>query len=528
LNLQLSAIYQPDSDEVLVEFSSTQDDLTTLSVASQVTAVLNVASTDLTGTVTYRPLATLVVTSEYLLPTQSYAFKFRHPRRRADLFLQLTAIYGMDSYTKSVEVGLAGSPQTEMSLPDNPLFERDPFETPLDQQAYEAPNPNQKILAPEMQNYYQLFDFTLPVNSEEFDPLTYQGGGHRLLMSNQNNSFVFQPEDSAPWVLPAFAFMEPSAQNLIPNPFFNVITGSPPYGQSPTGFTIDPAGALLTQTISANYTTATGAQLWAIRMRQNNSLAAFSQGVVSLSAALPVAGSQAYCFSAYAQIQLMIASTVVTELTFAIQWFDSSMNLLSTSTNPLATSGFSSLTLGSISATSPAGAAFALPQILLSSIDPGDDVILTLFCPQLETGNYPTSRTQGSRTADQIIIPEYNAANQKIRVVFVPGFGVSQVLGAPEPVLLTAGPLVLSLQPDGTFQASLPSYGSVSSAPLSFAAGDTLDFTIQHLSEDSITLYQAGVEIASSSLPVVPPTTDPLNLLGFGGELLRLTVFSRK
>jgi hypothetical protein len=526
LNLQVSAIYQPDADEVLVEFSSTQDDLITLSIADQLTALLSVATTDLNGTITYNPIATIVVTPEYLLPTQSYAFKFRHPRRRADLFIQVSATYGIATYSKVVNVGIAG--ETDVALPDNALFERDPFETPLDQDDYQAPNPNRKVLAPEIQTYSQLFDFTLPLNPQEYEPLTYTGGGNRLLMNNQNNSFFLQTLDTPPWTVTAFAFMEPAGVNLIPNSFFNVISGSAPYGQYPSGFTVDPAGALLTQSVSANYTTANGAQLWAIRFRQNNSLAAFNQGTVALNAAVAVEGSQVYCFSTYAQIQLMTTDTVVDTLTLAIQWFDSGMHPISTSTAPLAASGFDTLVVGSVTATSPAGAAFAIPQVLLSSIDPGDDVVLTLFGPQLETGDYPTSRTQGARAADQITIPTYNAANQKIRVVFVPGFGVSEVLGASEPLLLTAGPLVLSLQTDGTFQATLPSYGSVSSAPLNFAAGDTLDFTIQHLSDDAITLYLGGALIATTPLPVVPPTTDPLNLLGFGGELLRLTVFSRK
>ena len=528
MNLQVSGIYQPDADEVLVEFSSTLDDLTTLSIADKVTANLSVGTQNLNGAWAYNPLAQIVVTPQYLLPTQNYEFKFRHPNRRADLFLEILAVYGVQTFTKKVQVGLAGEPQTEMSLPDNALFESDPFAGALANENFEAPNPNQIVLLPELQNYSQSFDFTLPLDPQEFEPLTYLGGGNRLLMNNQNNSFLRQTLDTAPWKLSSFAFLEPAGHNLIPNSFFNVLTGSAPYGQIPTGFTIDPAGALLTQTVAADYTTATGARLWTIRLRQNNSIAPFNQAVVALSAALPVTGSQAYCFSTYAKVQLMTTDTVVNHLTMVIRWFNSGMVFLSESTAPLPVSGFSSIALAQVTAQSPAGAAFAEPNIRLSSIDPGDDVALTLFGPQLETGSSPTSRTEGARALDQVTIPSYNAANQKIRMVFVPGFGVSEILSRLTPLLLTSGPIVLSLETDGTFKASIPTYGSVSSAPLSFATGDTLDFTIQHISNSAITLFLNGVQIATQVLPVVPPTALPLTLLGFGGELLHLTVFSRK
>ena len=523
MNLEVAATYLPDADEVYVDFRSTQDDLVTLSIADRVTVNLLVSSMDLNGTTTYRPLASILATSDYLQAEKNYLLKFRHPQRKQDLFIGVEATYGVTTFQKQVQVGIADPSFDQMELPDNVLFERDPFDISLDQgdnkeDGSYTPNPNQVILDQKILDYAQKFDFTLALDPEEYDPLIYTGGGNRLLMNNKNQSFEAQLLDQAPWSLSAYAFMEPGVQNLLPNPYFNVSANG-----IPTGYTVDGVGSILNQTVAPNYQTATGAQLWTLRFRQTNVYSAFTQAKINLTAPVSVSGSTSYCFSSYLKVTPLSQATKVTELTLLLKWKDSLGVLISTSQVNLMPSDFSTLSLASYTAISPPSTAQVEPEIQLGSIDAGDDVQLVLFAPQLEAGVTPTSRTEGTRVEDVIEIPTYNALNQKVHLEFIPGFAAGTARA------LTTGPLLLSLTATGTFKANIPDAGvSLETTPLSFVAGDSLDFTIQHLAGGAFKLYQSGVVVAQTTLPAFTSSPAPLLIHGFLGELLRLTVFSRK
>ena len=147
MNLEVAAIYLPDADEVQVDFSSTLDDLTTVTIADTLTVELQAASTNLAGTQTFSQIAVIAANPTYIQPQNHYALKFRHPRRRKDLFVNITAGYGVNTYTKQVPVGEGISPQTSMDLPDNVLSTYDPFK----QQSggpFLPPNKNQVVLNP--------------------------------------------------------------------------------------------------------------------------------------------------------------------------------------------------------------------------------------------------------------------------------------------------------------------------------------------------------------------------------------------
>ena len=523
MNLEVAAVYLPDADEVHVDFRSTQDDLVTLSVADQIQAHLLVASTDLNGTVTYRPLAEIIATSNYLQAEKNYLLKFRHPSRKQDLFLELTALYGATTFQKQVSVGIAAAPLDEMELPNNVLWERDPFDVALDQgnnsdDGVHFPNANQIVLDQKILNYAQKFDFTIAHDPQEYDPLVYQGGGNRLFMNNKNQSFEAQILNQSPWFLSAYAFMEPGAQNLLPNAFFNVSAQN-----IPSGYTVDSVGALLNQTVVPNYQTATGAQFWTMRFRQTNVYSAFSQAKVYLITSIPVTGSTSYCFSSYAKVTPLTQSTKVTEFTLALTWKDSLGTTITTSQVDLLPVDFTTLSLASLVALAPINAVQVEPEIRLGSIDAGDDVQLVLFSPQLEVGVTPTSRSQGVRAEDIIEIPVYNALNQKIRLEFIPGFAAGTVQ------VLTTGPLQLSFTALGTFKADIPDAGmSLETVPLTFLAGDSLDFTIQHEAGGLFKIYQGGAIVAQTMLPSFVSIPSTLSIRGFLGELLRLTVFTRK
>lgn len=522
MNLQVSATYLPDADEVQVDFRSTQDDLVTLSVADLITVSLQVSSQDLNGTVTYRPLAQISASPEYVQAEKNYLLRFRHPRRRQDLFVNVSAVYGVQTFQKTVSVGISASPQTEMALPDNALWVQDPFNVPLDQgnnpgSGHHAPNANQVVLSPRILDYVQKFDFTLAQNSEDFDPLIYQGGGNRLLMSNKTQAFESQVLNQSPWDLSAYAFMEPAAQNLLPNSFFNVIAQG-----IPSGYTLDSVGAILTQSVLPNYQTATGAQFWTLRFRQTNLHPASNQARVGLQTPIILTGSENYAFSVYVQITPLTSVTKVTELTLGLLWQDASGVTLQTSQVTLNPNDYPTLSLASLTAKAPVGAAQVVPEILLGSIDAGDDVQLVLFSPQLEPGMISTSRCQGARAEDTIEIPTYDAGNQKIRLEFTPGF-------TSGPVQITTGPLEISFTAQGTLLAEIPEASvSVETQALSFQPGDTLDFTIQHQAGGSFMIYQGGDAVAETLLPQFTSTPAPLLIRGFLGELLHLSVFSRK
>jgi hypothetical protein len=614
--LQIAAVYQPDSDEVWVDFKALATDQVTVLVADRIVAKLKVASKDLNGTVTYRDLTEITTTKDYLQAEKNYLLKFRHPKRRKDLFLSIDALFGSDVFQKQVSVGEAASPYTEMQLPDNVLWEKDTFDEGVDLGdnpgfGENFPNNNQVVLEPKLLDYAQKFDFTLSQDPQVFESLLYQGGGNRLLMSNKNNSYLFQNLNQSPWGLSSYAFMEPQRQNLLPNPFFNAATQN-----TPNGYLVDSAGAILNQTLAPDYLTATGAKLWTLRFRQANMYSAFNQARVSLSAPISVSENQPYTFSIYTKVTPLSMTTEVNQFKLALAWKDSLGGIIQTDEEVLQTSNFSSLGLAQMQVQSPIGAVAVEPAFYLGSIDAGDDVQWVLFAPQLETGTHPTSRCSGSRAEDVIEIPNYTAANQKVRIEFIPGFdsGLSTVA-------LTTGPLLLSLTAASKFRAEIPNYttsnqvvfdsnntsnaqpylgtilyakgalgvsivdgttviltgtangtisggqyivkdslpgwfyltdlnsqqvpftgngtgsftltfisgtAAIAEIPLVFSAGDVLDLTVQHQSGGFLSIYQSGDLAAQVPLPAIAVAPSPFLIRGFLGEILRLTVFSRK
>lgn len=513
--LQVAATYQSDADEVLVEFRSTEDDATTTTVADKLVAYLYSSTKNLIGEKSRHLISTIELDSNYLTSEQNYVFKFRHPRVRADLILDVEAEYGSATYEKSVIVGDGGTTQSTMDLPNNITYTQDPFDLSLTQDGHDKPNDNIVILAPEIQEYVSVYDFTLPSPAENFTPLIYTGGGNRLFMSNQTNSFFLQQVESAPWVNSAYAFMEAETVNLLPNSFFNnSVSGTP------NGYEIDGAGAMITQSVDTDYKTATGAKLWSVRLRQNNSLMAFNEATIALIDPVSVSDQDNYTFSVYLKIVGMTQRTIVSKLKLCITWFDGSSEL-GESISELAPADFKSLSLASITDISPIGATSAKVSVKFGSIDFGDDILCTVFAPQLERGIFSTSRTQGTRLQDEVVVPEYNAANQKIRFELIPGFSSDQDL------LIADGPIRVSFTSGSMVEVEVGSHGTLQ-APISFSAGDLVDLTIEHAAGSLVKIYVSGNLVGQQILPAFPATSDPLSIGGSGFELLRLSVFSRK
>jgi len=513
--LNVTATYQPDADEVLVDFRSTQDDGITTSVADRVVVTLYSQTKDSVGTKSQHSLSEIKTTSDYLQAEQNYVLKFRHPKVRADLLVRIQAQYGANNFEKIVSVGEVETAQATMDLPDNILYTRDPFDYALTQGSFEIPNDNQIVLAPEIQEYVTVYDYTVANPVEDYMPLTYSGGGNRLFMSNQTNSFSLQSVDTAPWVNSSYAFMENGATNLLPNSFFNNVTSG-----VPNGYAVDAAGAMLMQSVDTDYQTANGAKLWSLRFRQTNSVSAFNQVSLSISNPVAITGGNNYTFSSYLRIQAMTSLTKVTKVTMGVKWFDNSTQLSESSVD-LAGADFKSLSLAIFSGLAPSAATHAQPFIKVGSLDFGDDVLLTVFAPQLEIGLFATSRTQGSRIQDAIVIPDYNASNQKTRFEMIAGFN------SGHPVSITTGPVWVSFTSGSTLRVEIPSQGFVE-APVSFSAGDLVDFTIEHSSSNLVKVYLSGNLVAQQPLPSFVATPAPLSITGAGFELLRLSVFSRK
>lgn len=513
--LQVAATYQSDADEVLVDFRSTEDDGVTTSIADSIVVTLSSQTKNLIGSKSKHFLASIEVDSGYLQAEQNYLLKFRHPRVRADLVVDIEATYGSSTYTKTSAVGEVTGTQATMDLPDNVIYTWDQFDNPEQQGPAIIPNDNAVILAPEIQEYVSIYEFTVPRPVEDFSPLSYSGGGNRLLMSNQTNGFFFQSADSAPWANSGYAFMEAGATNLLPNPFFNNATAG-----VPNGYQIDSAGAMLTQSVDSDYATANGAKIWSVRLRQNNSLMAFNQAVISTVASVPVTQGLEYSFSLYLKVKPLTSLTKVSKLSLVLKWFANTTEL-SESVTELSILDHKTLALASAFATAPATANMVQVQVRIGSIDFGDDVQLSIFSPQLELGTFATSRTQGVRLQDAITIPDYNAQNQKIRFEIIPGFD------SGDAVVLTEGPLVISFTASSTLKAEILSFGSVEAA-VAFTAGDFLDFTVEHTAGDLVKLYLSGNLVAQSALPSFTATPSPLVLKGMGFELLKLSVFNRK
>jgi hypothetical protein len=519
LNLKLAPTYQPDSNEVTVDFRSTQDDLVTTTIADSVITTLYSQTLNAVGTPTNSQLAQIKVTADFIQQEQNYLFRFRNPQRKMNLIVTVDATYGANTYTATSPVGEGVSSHFSMELPPNLTWETDPLLTPPPQGEIDLPlTPVAVVLAPEIQQFIKTYDFTTATPPSEFVLLNYAGGGNRLLLSNRTSAYFPQPLNFAPWSLSAYLFMEQGVTNLIPNSFFSLVTN-----QTPTGFEVSDAGsAVLTQEVKTDATLATGAQVWTLRSQQGNQFTPFSRIVVSVSDPCPVVAGQAYCFSVYAQVKNLTTFTIPKFLTFTVQWLNGTTPIAaSTQEHPIG--DFQTLSLGSYDVQAPVGATNARLSWTLSPVDPGADVALILFAPQFELGLFPTSRTQGTRQTDSLGIPNYNAANQKIRMQFIPGFSSGQ--GGLNRVIL-AGPLTVTLTATQTLFVDVDGYASAFMS-LIFAAGDFVDFTIEHRAGEMVKLYKNGILMTAVPLPAfsVPPAT--LTSTGTGMEITSLTVFSR-
>jgi hypothetical protein len=520
MQLDVGASYQPSEDEVWVNFQSSLSG--TITIADSVTFTLLVQAIDQIGGASYIPISEQLVDSPYLLPTQSYEIKFRNPPRKMDLWIKVEAHYGVDTYSNMVAVGEALDSHNSMDFPENPIYSKDV----LDQLptggggSITLPNENIVVLAPELFNYVKVYDFTTANPVEDYEPLTYVGGGERLLLANQTNQFELQAPDQAPWELSAFAFLEPSAINLMPNPFFLNTVGTD-LEITPVGYTIDAAGSLLQQDVSFNYATSSSAKIWRARFTQHNALSAFNQAQISLAVPIGCLPNQDYTFSIYSKIALLTRDTVVTQYTLALRWYDNS-TFINESSSVLDPSQFKELILASMVANSPATANRVQPVLRLHSIDPDDDVEISLLGMQLEEGVYPTTRTNSARAQDVITVPDYNAENQKIRIVLIPGFPSGLTTQQ-----IVQGPIDVFFHASGQMEARIFGVGSVST-PLSFVAGDLLDLTIEHQAGKKLGIYRDGQLLADTPLPNFTAPIGPLNIIGVGVELLKLSVFSRR
>lgn len=532
--LAAACSYLPDADEVVVDFRSTLDDGITPTVADTATFVLSTQNTDLIGAQSYSKLATIQTDSSYALASNNFLMRFRHPQRKMNLWVDVNAVYSGVPYTAHVQVGESLDPQVIINLPDNAIWEYDKFEVPATGGPTELPNPNQRVLSEEIQDYVQEFDFTLHQAIEDFSPpLTYQGGGNRLLLNNQNNQYDLQPLNGPYWDLlsggenataqSTFAFMEPASNNLLPNPFFlQVPLVTPPNGPTPVGWTVDPTTTICIQTVAFDYVTSAAARLWTLRFRQVNGFSAFNQVSMALQNSVPVTVAQLYTFSIYASIAYLNQASVLTSLILGLQWYEGT-TLLSETDQTIAPNTLNSLTLVSITAAAPVNATAVIPIIKLGSIENGDDVQLNLLGAQLENGAVVTTRMNGPRAQDQLTVPDYNASNQKIRFQIIPGFNSA----SGSNLQFMAGPLNVFFMGNGSFLADIPGQGSVMT-PVTFNAGDMVDLTVEHESGKFISVYQSGQLLAQTPLPIFTSTLAPLNILGVGVEVLNLWVFTRE
>ena len=518
MNLLLAPTYQPDANEVLVDFRSTLDDLVTVTVADQIVATLYCQTTNAVGTTALNPLNQITITSGYVQPEQNYFFRFRNPQRRMDLVITVQATYGPDVYSKTAPVGDGVSSFDDMLLPENPTWEIDPLRIPPDQGTIDEPlTPVAVVQPPEQQNLITRYDFTIGAPAPDFDPLTYAGGNNRLLLSNRTNAYFLQTSSIAPWRLSAYLFLEQGITNLIPGSFFLSATNS-----VPNGFAVDANSALLTQAVALDSVLATGAQVWSLRFRQSNKFTPYNNATISVQNPVPVTAGQTYCLSAYAQVKSLMSYAAPQQLTFKIEWL-AGVTPLSTSQQNVPVSEFQALGLGSMSAVAPTGATQAQLSWSLYPVDPGADIEMTFFAPQFEPGSFPTSRTQGVRQQDTIAILDYNAASQKIRLECIPGFASGQD-GIDRAVF--TGPITVTLTASSTLDVDVGGHGTLST-PLVFAAGDLVDFTVEHLAGQMVNLYVAGVLMASAPLPAFSATPATLTGNGTGMEITALTVFSR-
>lgn len=518
--LDIGAAYWPDADEVVIDTFTTENDGITPSVPDALHLDLLVQTTDLNGTKTLRPLNTLDVAAIPDLVTADSHFKirFRAPQRRQDLWLTVTATFGVTPVTKTVPVGLSHSEHTQMDLPDNEIFTQDVLDIIQTGGPHDQIMPDNKvILAEPIFTYNETFIFSSPQPVETYQDLQYTGGAiDRLLLSSQTNSYQIQ-EDLAPWAIPAFLFLESAQTNLMTNSFLLTQTNNIPQTWTPDG-----SGAVTTAVLDFDHQTSSDAKVWAVRFRQNNIyLNSFAMASLICSQSIPVTGGQQYCFSSYLRTRLMTPDTVVKNIRMRIAWFNG-LAPLSDTDQALSTANFSTLSLAACVGTAPLSATAAQVRFDFYDVDAGDDIECSIFAPQFESGQFATTRTLATRLADQVTTQPYNAANQKIRFQFIPGFGNAALTA---PLALTSGPLQIVFDNTG-IHATLTGGPTLSAAEF-FLPGDHIDLTVSHLSNGKFTIYLDGVVVAQQALGVIAPTAAPIQILGIGIELLQLNVFSR-
>lgn len=516
--LNIGAAFWPDADEVVIDSFATQDDGVTPVVPDTLQLNLLLQTIDLNGTQTLRPLQTMTIPSSYAQADMHIHARFRAPQRRQDLWLTEIATFGATQVTKTIQVGISNTERITMDLPDNEIFTQDVLDLiPTGGPGDQIMPDNPIILSPDILSYNETFIFSAPQPPETYADLSYVGGGvDRLLLNSQTNSYQVQ-KNVAPWLLPAYLFLENGQQNLLTNSYFITQTAN-----IPQTWSFDGAGSAVTYTLGFDHSTSSDAQVWAVRFRQNNILLnSFSQTSLICAQQIPVTGGNPYCFSAYLRTRLMTGDADVKNILIRIQWLDGTAPISATEQS-LLVQDFSALGLAACSGVAPIGATAAQVYIFFYDVDAGDDIECSLFAPQFEAGLLPSTRILTVRTQDVVGTQPYDASNQKIRFQFIPGFGSAGLLA---PIALTSGPLGITFDSSGV-TATLAG-GTTLSAPVLFSAGDFVDLTISHLSNGKFTIYSGGNVVAQQTIGVVAPTATPVLIQGIGIELLQLNVFSR-
>ena len=525
MQLEIGATYQPHEDEVWVDFRSTEDDLTTVTVADSLELQLLIESVDLIGTASFIPLSIpLKISGDYVRPDRNFEAVIRNPERKMDLWVETKATFGSDIYTKRVKVGEALDSHSSMALPDNVLFEKDvlaELETGGGEVA-RLPNENVLVLAPELQNFVRAYDFTVSLPEEDYSGITYQGGGNRLLINNQSDQFELQNVNVAPWTMPGFAFMEPASENIIPNGFFlnTTTTGN----TLPTGWSAtSPTGALFQSTVDFDYKVSASAKIWAMRVnRQASGSMNYTELVMKTNDAFPVEEESTYTFSVYTRVRALTPQTKVTKLKLEMEWLLGETVVL---VNELEMDArdFQAMDLATFTATAPTNVNRLRTRVRLGSIDQGDDVEISFLGWQVEPGTLPTTRMAGGeRENDRIIIPDYNALNQKIRMQMIMGFPSGVDMRQ-----LVGGPIDVFFHTSGVIEARVVGVASVT-ASLAFQPGESLDLTVEHQVGKRIALIRDGQLLAEEPLPQFAAAPGPLTIFGVGVELMKLSVFSRR
>lgn len=518
MNLELSAVFIPDGDRVTVTFRALEGDIPV--TAEDVLFTLFLESTDLVGKKTLRSISSLKVTSQYIQSDKTYEVTFLHPLVKMNLFLEAQATIGGLPFTKQVKVGIAENPRESMDLPDNAIWEIDPFEVIPIQGGVDwgdAPNPNIVIAAPEIRDYAKTFNFSLPQISDFSTDVVYSGGGNRLLINSSSNQFELQSLNKAPWEFPAYLFLEKENTNLLPNSFFLNLENS-----APQGWQVDTSGVILQQTVNFDHATSSDVKIWSLRLTQNNIVNfSLNETIVGIKNKVAVTSGKIYCFSAYHRCIALTRLTNLPKITFSVNWYAGN-TLISESSQDFDSAPLKGLTLLSSRVTAPPGATHANCQFKMQ-LEYGDDVEWSFLGPQLEEGLFSTSRTLSTRTKDQLTIPEYDPISRKIRFQIIAGFNSNELTA---PLVFTSGGLIVSFETNNLIKANLVGYAEVT-APLSFETGDFLDLTIVHQTEQFLTILKEGVMLAQVALPVVTSNIQPLNIEGIGVELLALSIFSR-